>query len=325
MKSINQTGLFISWIGYHGRSDAVATMMNYTPVFVEPTQKNVLFKYAISCYRTVGILRANSPRVVALMLPPIPLLLIVRLYGWFRPVVIIADLHTGVFLNPKWRWALPATFKLLKKSDIALVTNAELKQWCERAGVAGFALHDPLPSAPQEIFGTKKRNTVVVPLSYANDEPVLEILKAASLTPSLTWYFTGRAPTSVAAAAPANVIFTGFLEQRDYETLIYESSVIVALTVRPHTMQRAAYEALASGTAIVTSDFPELREYFGTCANYTAAQSDSIADAVVEAQTGQDAALKQLSGLAQDKRAETTEAIETLLKIIDSRLDGANV
>jgi glycosyltransferase involved in cell wall biosynthesis len=120
-------------------------------------------------------------------------------------------------------------------------------------------------------------------LSYASDEPVPEILEAASRRADRRFVCTGAAPEPVRRSAPPNVSFPGFVPRDEFVGLLRGSSVVLALTTRPDTMQRAAYEALEHGVPVVTSDTQVLRDYFGDAAVYASGTATSIDAAIEEA------------------------------------------
>ncbi len=80
------------------------------------------------------------------MLPPTPLLLLVALICrvMFR-CQLAFDLHTGFFLDPKWKMLASPSLYLIRKAA-AIVTNESLKAQCARMGVPAVILHDPAPT-----------------------------------------------------------------------------------------------------------------------------------------------------------------------------------
>ncbi|OZD58430.1 hypothetical protein CH263_24535 [Rhodococcus sp. 06-1059B-a] len=328
MDDVRESGVFISWINYHGRSQGLGDALGYKVEFVGSHKNNAILRYVVSAARTIRILRRSRPAVVAIMMPPLPLLIAIRIVALHVPVVILADLHSGVFLDPKWRWALPLTLKLLRKIDIALVTNPELRQICESRDVDTKVVHDPLPPGACRVglnHDEPHDNLIVVPLSYANDEPIEEILAAAALTTNFNWTLTGTAPDEVRQNAPANVSFTGYLENEQYEHLLHSASVIVALTNRPHTMQRAAYEALAMATPLVTSNFAELRAYFGEAASYTSIDAASIALAVTAAHEDRTVGIERLRVKFSEKTMEEAQTLVDLKSAIAAKVGVTGV
>ncbi|OZF07505.1 hypothetical protein CH300_06045 [Rhodococcus sp. 15-1154-1] len=327
MDNVAESGVFISWIKYHGRSQSLGDALGYKVVFVETSAKNPIARYIASAVKTVRELYKVKPQAVAIMMPPIPLLIAIRVFSLFNPVVIIADLHSGVFLDPKWSWALPSTLRLLRRCDVAVVTNPELRAVCEAKNIETKVVHDPLPlrsGLTNADVPRREDHLIVVPLSYSNDEPIQELLAAARLTPNLNWKLTGHAPEVIRDQAPSNVTFTGYLEHEQYEQLLQTASVLVALTNRPHTMQRAAYEALAMATPIVTSDFAELRTYFGSAAEYTPADSTSIARAVLSAYADRTTGVRHLHAKFTEKSEEEERILAELRSVVARKLDGAN-
>ena len=78
-------------------------------------------------------------------------------------------------------------------------------------------------------------------------------------------------------------MFTGYLSNEDYDATMRRAGVVLALTTRDHTMQRAGYESLMWGTPVVTSDFGLLRDYFGSAALYSDCTATDIRDQIVAA------------------------------------------
>ncbi len=272
------SGLFVSWTRANGRTADLAAALDLDPVFIHrPGRGGLLGRYVRQFRDTRRLLRTAQPERLILMLPPAPLLWAAR-----RPrggTRVAVDLHTGFFLDPKWSWALGAQLRRIRRlGAVAVVTNEALRLRCERAGVTAIELHDVLEGAastPDPDPGVG----LLCPLSYANDEPVLDLLAAARAVPETLWTCTGKAPDAVRAAAPDNVRFTGYISDEEYASLLGRSVGVVALTTRPHTMQRAGYEALCAGIPQLTADFPELRSFYGDAACYATERSTSIASA----------------------------------------------
>lgn len=180
---------------------------------------------------------------------------------------------------------------------------------------------DTLPRAaiPEGNPTVTPSDYLICPVSYANDEPIDEILAAARLTPRLSWRLTGRAPARVRDRAPHNVEFTGFVEPAAYDEMLRRSLGVVALTTRKHTMQRAGYEAFSAGVPLLTSDFPELREFHAHSACYARPQARAIAAAAHELVARRDDLVRALIGL----RPQRIAAQRTALDEVRHALHGA--
>lgn len=275
------SGLFVSWARQNGRTADLAARLGLEARFVFlPSRLGLPGRYARQLRATRRMLRAERPAALALMLPPAVALLALLGCRSRRPARLAYDLHTGFFLDPKWAWALAPALRLMRSlGGTAIVTGEPLRRRCEAAGVPALVLHDALSAAAP---AGRPDGSLLCPLSYANDEPVEEILAAAALTPGIEWRLTGRAPAAVRAAAPANVTFTGFVGDAEYAALLDGCLGVVALTTRAHTMQRAGYEALCAGVPQITSDFAELREFYADSALFVRPGAAAIAAAAEE-------------------------------------------
>lgn len=312
-------GLFISWTRENGRTAGLARELGLEPCFIyRPGGFGLLGRYARQLRTTRKILRERAPRRVLLMLPPAPALL--SFAGSLfrdrsaRPTVA-CDLHTGFFSDPKWRWACRTALGMMRRRGFtAIVTNLHLRDICLARNVPAVVLHDVIE---QHDPPAEHGPYVLLPLSYANDEPVVEILEAARQVPEIEWRLTGRAPDAVRAAAPENVTFTGFVDDAEYASLMAGALGVVALTTRPHTMQRAGYEAFSLGVPQVTSDFPELREFYADSARYADPASASIAEAVRGLMVDRDTLTSRLLRVRAHRVGEQRHALEQLRLVLD--------
>ncbi|UNQ39113.1 glycosyltransferase [Prescottella equi] len=313
---MSQTAAFISWIKFHGRSAELALRLGANALFIETRYPKApaILRYVELSIRTVAILRRTPWSTIIIMLPPFPLLVVAKIFRK-KETLLVADLHTGVFLDPKWAWARGLTMRMLR-GHIAVVTNSKLAQECESQGVRAVALHDVVTRKIS--FGSRSpaQLTVLCPLAYASDEPIHEIFDAARSLPNFKFIMTGRAPDHVREAAPDNVQFSGYLSNADYDATMANSSVVLAMTTRDHTMQRAAYEALMSGVPIVTSDFRLLRDFFEHAAVYADCTASSIASALQWAIQNSKEIQEQSASVLEQRIADQEVQIAHLRKIV---------
>ncbi|MCZ4076992.1 glycosyltransferase [Rhodococcus sp. H36-A4] len=310
----NEEGLFISWVKHHGRSQDLALALGMLPVFIEGGAGPLPIRYAIQSIKTIRMVLEKRPPVMAIMLPPLPLLIVVKLF--FRGRLIV-DLHSGVFLDPKWKWALIPTLRLIGRKAIAIVTNSALQSVCQTHDVKAIVLHDLISSPTGSSIKTRDRtfpSFILTPLSYANDEPVDEILGAAALDPSLNWVLTGKAPEVVKMKATDNVTFSGYVTDSGYADLLQDCAIVVALTDRPHTMQRGGYEAMIYGKPLVTSEFPELQRFFGDAAMYVPTTATGILGGVRAATTSAEETSKLMRQLQVKHVADQKESVASLIR-----------
>lgn len=301
--------IFLSWTAQNGRTRDLAADIGAEPFFVNrPGAFGLVGRYARQFVETYKIVRKAKPASVILMLPPAPALVAVLLSAP-KTTRLVFDLHTGFFDDPKWSWAAKLSMRAMRHRGFGIVTNEALQRRCAAVGLASLILHDRIVDrgvvAAPESF-------VLCPLSYANDEPVAEILQAAERLPEVRWVFTGKAPEGVRASAPGNVEFTGFVDDETFDRLVRTAAGVAALTTRPHTMQRAGYEALMAGTAQVTSDFPELRDFLSDAAVYVEPSGTSIANGVTEMLARREQLIAALVEVRTRRMVEQAEALSDL-------------
>lgn len=282
--------IFISWIRHHGRSAGLAEALGIDSYYVTGGTGPAPVRYLRAWRDTARILRQRKPQAVVVMQPPVIALLSVAIT---TPHVtrILGDLHTGVFTDPKWKWALRLTMRILRNRGVAIVTGTELAMRASRYGVEALEMHDIITSVSvtegepdsDVVTGLLSRDYALVPLAYAFDEPLEELIQAARNHQEITWVLTGRPPQSVRDAAPENVVFPGFVTNEDYGRLVANATVMVALTTQEDTMQRVGYEAIGSGIALVISDTKVLRDFFDDSVLYVNPTATSIGEQVSSA------------------------------------------
>jgi glycosyltransferase involved in cell wall biosynthesis len=274
-------------------------------------------------WRQTGVmLRKKRPSTVLVMQPPFFSLLRAWIYTLTSGAKLAADMHTGAFDDPRWKWATPLILRIARAGDNRVIlTNRPLARRAEAKGATVLVCHGYLRSytAPasqvfedQALAKASEGAFVLVPLAWAYDEPVEEILQAARLTPEISWVLTGKAPQSARDSAPANVTFTGFAARPDYELLRARASVVGAITTAEDTMQRSGYEALEVNTPLVTSPMVVLKEYFEDRAVYAEPRAASIAEAMRTALADGDVLRAGMADLLTTKIVEQEAALAAI-------------
>jgi glycosyltransferase involved in cell wall biosynthesis len=199
--------------------------------------------------------------------------------------VLVADLHNDAVTpydvtSPIYE----ALYRLIHRAaDVCLVSNAGLQRTVEGVGARAFVLPDKVPdlaptAAPR---AARSRRQAVFVCSYAKDEPYLEVMEAARVLGSeVTIHVTGDHRRVQHLPAESPVHLTGFLPEADYVALLSTADVIVDLTFIEDCLVCGAYEAVALGKPLVTSDTAALREYFRMGTVYTRHDPQSLAAAI---------------------------------------------
>lgn len=310
--------VFISWVPFHRRSADVARLLGADPVFVargrHRRRLTAPFRHLWQAAITARLLRRQRPAVVFVMTPPQLLPVVARLaIGRKTPMVV--DAHgKGVRRIGSSRVRL--SFRLVGRlADAVMVTNRHeaerVRPFCRQV----HEIHDPIDKPwahePRKDQAASGRPVIVFPASWERDEPIDEIVATARSLPQFDWVITGR-PRRV-LDAPENLRCSGRLTDPDYVDLVASCAVVLALTTRDDTMQRAGYDAVVAGVPLVASDTAALREFFGPAAEYCDATSASIAEAVTRAVERSQELRLALRELGDGYRAAQGAAIETLV------------
>jgi glycosyltransferase involved in cell wall biosynthesis len=256
-------------------------------------------KYIIQAWQTFWLLLRERPQMVLVMVPPIFAVLPVYFYCKITGNRYATDNHTAAFTMKRWQRLKFFHGWLEKHAACNIVTNDQLLHLQQTWGVpAGknFLIGDlPVQFSEIEIppflnhsaaAENGKPNgffAITAVCSFNPDEPLDNILQAAVKLPEVNFYCTGKlkdAPPKILERKPANVTFTDFLSVPHYAGLLKESHGVMVLTTRDLTMQRGAYEAMALGTPIITSDWPILRKTFAEGGLFVDNSAQNIVKAV---------------------------------------------
>ena len=281
--------LFISWAPNCSRSDMLARLLggDSKMIYVErlgSKPATVWLKYLLQMAMTWKLLRRERPAVVMMMVPPVFVCIPVYLYCLLFKARYITDTHTAAFTMSRWKPLLFLNAWFYRRALTNIVTNAHLAETVKSWRAPCLVIADlPVSFEKVEAFPVNGRLTVTVICSFNPDEPLDNIWQAARELRDVDFYVTGKlkdAPAHFISAKPDNMRFTDYLPLARYAGLIQASHAVMVLTTRDHTMQRGAYEAMALGTPIITSDWPLLRETFAKGALFVDNSPSSLAAAV---------------------------------------------
>jgi glycosyltransferase involved in cell wall biosynthesis len=286
--------LFITWADNCSRSDALAKLLGGVSkmVYAESLGSRPLtvwLKYLVQMWWTWRLLLREKPRVVMVMVPPVFICAPVYLYcRWFR-AGYITDTHTAAFTMSRWKPLLFLNAWFYRRALTNIVTNAHLAEQVA-AWKAPHVVIGDLPVSFEKVkpFPINGRFTITVICSFNPDEPLDEIWQAARQLDGIDFYVTGKlkdAPPRLLEQKPQNVQLTDYLALDLYAGLLQASHAVMVLTTRDHTMQRGAYEAMALGTPIITSDWRLLRETFSKGAVFVDNSPEDIVKAVRKLQS----------------------------------------
>jgi glycosyltransferase involved in cell wall biosynthesis len=230
----------------------------------------------------------RRPSILFIQCPSVVLGLWAAILKQVFGFVLVADLHNEAVqpyevTSPIYE----ALYRLIHRAaDVCLVSNASLQRTVEGAGARAFVLPDKVPdlaptAAPR---AARSRRQAVFVCSYAKDEPYREVMEAARVLGSeVTIHITGDHRRVQHLPAESPVHLTGFLPEADYVALLSTADVIIDLTFIDDCLVCGAYEAVALGKPLVTSDTAALRDYFRMGTVYTKHDPQSLAAAITYA------------------------------------------
>jgi glycosyltransferase involved in cell wall biosynthesis len=322
--------LMVTWAPYSGRSEGLAQHLGIRNYFIHylAFQRPWIapLKYPLQAAATLRLLGRERPAVVLVQNPPPVAPLVVALYAAVTGAGFIIDSHSEAFLIRRWRWTLPLQRWLARCALATVVTNAHLAGVVRRWGAPALIAVDPpitIPSrdgdAEPALEPPADRFTVVVVSTFADDEPIGEVLQAARALPDVRFAITGDpayARPEWLAEPPPNVEFTGFLQRDAYFARIRCANALLVLTTLDHTVLRGAWEALDLGQPLVLSDWPILREYFCRGTVHVVNTAASIAAGIREARAREAALRAEMVALRAERRQAWRQAQQALEALI---------
>ncbi|HKA28921.1 MAG TPA: glycosyltransferase [Candidatus Binatia bacterium] len=269
-------------------------------------------KYPLQLRKTLALLRGEGPLTVFISNPPPFAALAVYLAGLRRPGLrYVMDVHTGPFLEPKWRPFIPLTRFLARRSLATVVTNEALAERVRGWGAPAFVLRNPLSQIPQgRPWGrpeAAEKFVVTAICSFYEDEPIDELLRVADLPADVHVYVTGdsrKMRHGLRRALSPQVTLTGFVSNDDFAALLRRSDAVVCLCRRPHTLLQGAVEAAAVGAALVTSESVAMREVFTRGTVYVENHATSIEAGIRQARARSTQLRAEMRQLASAMRAD---------------------
>lgn len=233
-----------------------------------------ILRYPKSTWHTLLVLRREKPKLFFVQNPSMFLATLACIYGRLTSTFIVVDRHTTFLLTRKPR-NTPRTiiFKLLHRftlrfADLTVVTNEFLADIVRSFRGRPFVLPDKLPLlAVTEKIQLKGEKNILLISSFGADESIEEVLAAMSLLQrdNVFLYISGnynKLNKSIRDRAPHNVIFTGFLSDEKFVTLLLSVDFVMALTTSSYCMLCGCYEAVSACKPLITSKKKELQDYF---------------------------------------------------------------
>jgi hypothetical protein len=237
-----------------------------------------------SARRTRRLLRSLPPGSAAVaMAPPVFCPLVALWTARGRGIKVAIDLHSGGLNDPDWRWSFGIMRWAIRRAATVIVTNLDLLEGHDTGTTPVRVIQDPFWVKDEhevDLAPAPGKPYAVFPASGAPDEPIDEVADAARR-------LAGRVKIVVTGSRPSRpetpgLRFTGFIPAAEFRSLMARASVVLALTTREATMQRAAYEGLQLRRPLVCSGTKILRQVLMDAAVFVENSGPSIAEGVIE-------------------------------------------
>ena len=323
--------LFLVWAPYSPRSENISERLDAQIYLISYKFKKKLYspiKYPFLLVKTINILRNEKPDVVVCQTPPIFCPLAVQIYNLIqsKKVKIIIDAHAQTFRNP-WSYFKFLNKLIIRHSYLIIVSSLEIQDNIKSLyGINALVLEDKIPifenhkvrSSHNQDRKTNFFNIAVIS-SFAKDEPISNVLKAASELSTIFFYITGNksnASKELVKKKLGNVVFTGFLRQEDYVDLLHFVDAIMVLTDRDETMLSGAYEAVSAEKPLISSTSLPIRRYFSKGTVYVNNSPSEIKEAIKEVQAKKEILIEGMRQLKMQRINEWENKFESFKSLI---------
>jgi len=321
----SQKRVFISWVKFDTWTDSLAYHLNadcyhiHFPQVYKYRFSLAPVRYCLTAIKTIELLCKVRPDIILVQNPPHFAIVVVWVYCLFSKARFVTDSHSAAFNMRPWK-DLFWLYRLLAKQALANIIHNEpmAKQVAVQGIPAVITLHNmPFHFVETEGgFPLRAGFNVVFVCTFASDEPIDDVIKAARNLPDVNFYITGNlkhAPRDFSSGISSNVIFTDFLPDADYVSLVKECDVVIALTTRDMTMSNGAYEALELGKPIVTSDWPVLRKTYPKGAVLIDNSAESLVRAIVQIRDHYSRFISEISILREESHTIWNDSFSRLL------------
>ncbi len=316
--------VFLKWFPYDKRNEAISQSIGARCLFIHSLKKktwiNAPLRYVLQFIRTFVQLWKEKPQTIFVTNPPIFAAATVAMYCATCNGRFVIDSHGGVF-NHKWKFAEPLHRLLVRKALLNIVTNRSFEAIYKGWGGKTFIINDLVFDIPKqnEVMLSKRFNVMVV-CSFDPDEPVEEIIAAATELPEVSFYVTGnyrRASRDLTIGKPDNLILTGFVPDQDYFDMLHSCNAVMVLVTQGNTMQQGAYEAVSVKKPMILSDWEILRETYPEGAIFVNNSKDSIKDGVLNLVSNYKAYCEQMEILYERRKQMWQQRCGFLLQLVN--------
>lgn len=332
---INNTSVdvYIAWVEFQRRQLSMQSHIGYECIFlpIATRYKSVKpFFYIYRFVQTVMLLARRKPRNIWIQVPQVPALLAALCYKAIsgQSGKVIADCHNSLFRAP---WLhFPFLGNIMQAADVVIVHNDTQMPAAKRLGVKSerlMVVEDApavLDDASKEIISLDiPRPWFVFPASFAEDEPVIELLSTAKALPDFSFIITGhlhRARNAIGNVdIPNNVHLLGYLDKLRFDSLLVNADIILALTKYDGIQLSVCNEAVGAAKPMIVSNTPLLKRLFPVGTVFTdVGDSAAMRASCIKAYSEKDRLKQEIVSFRSDRQKNWVESFEA--QMISHRL-----
>jgi glycosyltransferase involved in cell wall biosynthesis len=325
MKKRNKA-VFIFWGANSPPSEDFAKSLNaaYHKIHYLQSKRALLapIRYIPMFLKTLWVLYKEHPSVVFVVNTPVFAPLCVWLYCRLADIPFVMDIHGHSFCGWKWAWCAPLQRILARHAMTNMIDHSEhlriFNSWGAKISMMERPPIKP-PSTGEKLANASNRFVVTLINTFAGDEPLEQVVKAANSLPDMLFFILGdatKAKKSLIQEAADNVIFPGYLLSDRYWTQLYSSNVIMTLTNTPFSLVAGGIEGMSVGKPLILSRQPALTDYFTKGTIFVEHSVESIVDAVKQTRAQEDHLKEEIAKLAIEKRERWNSERQKLFDMI---------
>jgi predicted small integral membrane protein len=268
MKLIKRKGIILTWGSGITRSSTLANVLDFQDIQLKFYLKPKIlkpFNYILNFFVTLFTLIKLRPDSLVVVCPPTLTVFPALIYKAFlnHNCILYADMHNGV-IRKEWK-NIPFLKLCLKKFNFILCHNTIIKTSIDKVfNVKSVVLTDPLLKDESSSYSKQscskylkeKKINVLVPVSYAADEPIDQIIESANiLQQTHNFILTGNFHKvfSMDIQFPG-VTFTGYISKSTYFQLMRTCEIVLCLTKDDTIQMCALIESMSLKKSVVCSD-----------------------------------------------------------------------
>ena len=280
---------FLVWKKYQRRAEVLTPLLNAEVLFLPHLFRRKVFRpvdYFLKALYSVYHLIVKQPKITYVQSPP----LYCCIPAFFMRKPYIIDAHNSVFQNlgSKFSWGdLPLSKLFVNGSKALIVHNHRVLELAQSKYPDQKIFNIPDPLCFIKSHKNKRiKNQVFVISSFDPDEPTEILIESISKLPDYNFIITAdpiKLPVHLQQKLRSmqNIKLTGFLEKKDYHSMICKSNAVLVLTNYDLIQPSGACEALSSDTQLIIRKTPLIAELFGEWAILVDNSSQSIVEAII--------------------------------------------